>query len=236
MDQQYIDLLTTTNYYLILSKSTGKAYLDKKYNCVMFETEFEAKKYVESVNNTLTTDTLLIQAAKPFKVKELCPMLYAQGAVGIQLFKKGQQAVLIPITKEDAKSGKRGVLFNPEASRFIHRAQETLQKKYLRSLYHCSFYAPVCIDDRSEGQYPHVSYCYATFRSPEQFYVLFTSLEEFELWNATRNNEWAPLEVKINKFDRIRNGNSVIINPLSNKLCLDNKNFNIIKSEGVRSE
>ncbi len=236
MKQEYIDLLTTSNFYLILSQNTNRAYLDKNYRCSMFETEFEAKKYVDTLNETLKTDVLLIQAAQPFKIKELCPTLYAQGVVGINLFKKGKDPIVIPITKEDAINGKRGTLFNPETSRFIHRAQQTLQKKYLRALKQGTFYAPVCIDERAKGQYPHVSYCYATFRTPEQFYVLFTTLDEFNLWNSTRNNEWQPLEIKISKFDRIRGNSSVLINPLSNKICLDDKNFNIIKSEGKKAD
>lgn len=236
MTKEHMDLLTITEYYMILSGNTKKPYLDRNFNVAMFESPTEADEYAKSASASLDgKDMLSVKEKTLYKVRELCPELYSMGANGINLFKRGQSALNIPVTKEDAKRSKKGVLFNPEVSRFVIRAQETNQKRYLRSLYNQHFYAPVFIEKRQKGQYPHVSYCYASFKTEDRYYILFTSLEEFTKWNMLQNNEYSPLEVKINTFDCIRNKNAVLINPISNKLFLTNNTFNIIKSKGEKA-
>lgn len=229
MTDEEKNLLTITAYYVVYSSNTGYPYIDKDGYCCFFETEVEANNYAESVSNQIP-DTLKVQDAKQFKTKELCAELYGYGIIGIRVFKRGKESIDVDITEDDAKSGKRGVLYNPAATRLVLRAQEVMQKQYLRALRSQSFYAPVIVDKRQYGQYPHLAYCYATFKTSENYYLLFTTLEEFYKWNMTQENAWSPLECQIAKFDRIRKNNPVLINPISNQLFLDSNTFNIIKS------
>ncbi len=229
MSEDDKNLLTLTPYYVIYSSNTNQPYIDSDGHCIFFEVHIEAEGYIEAVNKKIP-DTLKIQDSKQFKIKELCADLYNLGAIGISVHKRAQKPINVFLSESDAKRAKKGTLFNNDTSRYVLRAQETHQKQFLRILKNRPFYAPIIISDRKEKQYPHVSYCYATFKTNEQFYILFTTLDEFNQWNATQQNEWSPLEVYVSKFDRIRKGNPVLINPMSNKFFLTNHTFNIIKS------
>jgi hypothetical protein len=75
-------------------------------------------------------------------------------------------------------------------------------------------------------------YSYAKFGSDTKYYVLFSKLSEFEEWNKTQSDEWKPMELDLRKFGRIRDESPVIINPLTDKLILDNKQLNTIYRKG----
>ena len=102
----------------------------------------------------------------------------------------------------------------------ILRLKQTKKRKHLQELENVPFLAAIMLDDRKAGQYPSVHYCYAELSNGDIYYLLFTTLQEFETWNQTQENKFHPNQTCLQDFTRIRKGHPVLINPLSDKLIL----------------
>ena len=222
MIQEHINLLTLKEYFLIISDITGKPYIDKDYGCYMFEVKSDAKAFTDGIENTSFDD------ARTYKQMTFCTEFYSYGISTIHVKSRAnEEFVDIPVEKEDAKKQ----FFNPEAHRMILRLQQTKQKQYLRGMGRLKFISPVLLDARLPKQYPGIHYSYATITQSDKYYILFSTIQELKQWNEEQENKWNSLEVTLETFGRVRKENPVFINPLSNKLILNDKQI-AIATEG----
>ena len=58
-----------------------------------------------------------------------------------------------------------------------------------------------------------------------KYYILFTTLQEFEKWNKDKKEDWKPLEINIRDFGRIRKGSPIVINPANDKQIFTDKDI-----------
>lgn len=218
MDREAYNIFTMGEFYLIMSTLTGKPYIDQNYDAYMFETKSDASAFCSSIEGTE------VKNAEHYRIKEHCTEFYNYGIQNINIKRVNDEIVKVPMLKSDVKEQR---YYNPIANGNILRLKQTLKKQYLRNLKEAVFLAPVNIEIRYKKQFPRVNYSYASFTNGEQFFILFTDLIEFEKWNESQNNIWKPMELDLRRFGRIRKEHAVLINPLSDKLILSNKQIKI---------
>ena len=183
----------------------------------MFQTKSAAESFVKGVNYPI-----MIQDAKNFIMRDFWNF-YNQGAKGILVFLRDtKKSIHIPLLEEEVKS-EYTQYYNHETNGALNRVQQTSQKQYLTMLATGTFFTPVKIIPRSVGEYPYLHYSYATFKDPTPYFLLFSTLQEFDRWNGLQDILWQPMEITIDKFGRILGKQPVLINPLSNKLILTHK-------------
>lgn len=221
MEQKYVDMLTLSELYMIQSTVTNKPYMDKGYNCYLFEIYNEAEAFKKKIDNTIILD------AKYYRAATICSNLFSQGFIGIKLKKKNIDFVDIPVTEADAT--KRDY-YNSYANRCINRLIQTRQKEYLRNLKDANFLAPILTETRKIKEYPKLFYSYAIYKDDTRYFTLFSTLSEFNEWKETQMYDWKPMELNLKKFGRVRNNSPILINPLTDKLIISDKQCEYIMS------
>ena len=221
MTQDEINKLTQKEMHLIISPLTKHPYIDEQDNCYMFELMREASDYVKEKPGTAYDKA-------QFYRQIICSDLYAIGAKRIII---KQANVSKPIEIEIDKSSVKKQFYNVDTSRLVYQIKQTKKKKYLLKLIDRIFYMPVLIDVRVKKHYPHLHYSYATFNGDDLNYLLFTTLQEFDKWNESQNGKWKALETTLIKFESIRNGKAIFINPLHEQLILTDKQLKMILKE-----
>ena len=209
--------MTIYPFFLIKIKQNGCIYLDKNYNGYLFETKSSATTFIDNMKSKYELECM---ESKNYTLRDYWDMCNA-GARGMKLYFRDKSEMYIPLAVEDV-SKEMLQYYNCETSGDVTRLQLTKQHPYLKNLANGKFITPVKILRREKKGYPHVRYSYATFGTKERYFVLFTTLQEFEKWNDFQNGEWKPMEMSLLKFKKIRNNNPVFINPFSNKLILTN--------------
>ena len=217
MEQKYVNLLTLTEYYLVSSTITDKPYIDEALNCYLFTKKSDAEAFSGELKDTKVLD------AKTYRLQFITE-LYGYGVKNIRVMTRESKFSNIPVEKADAAKQ----YANPETCRNLILLKQTLKKKYAKALKKGMFIAPILIDPRFEKRYPELHYSYATFDGNDRYYVLFTTLKEFEKWNAEQPQDWKPVEMQLYKVGRIRKNNSVLINPLSDKVILQDRQISEI--------
>ena len=213
MKEEYINLLTLKKFYKVQSDKTGQMFMDKDFNCYLFEKKSDAQAYMSEI-----TDISIVNADIP-RPTIFCDELYIYGFKNIRVF-TDSKFVDIPISS--TKRPCQLTMYNPESDGNILRLKQTCKKKYLSSLYNSTFYSPVLITDRMVGKHPVLHYLYAEY-SNSKYYVLFSSIKAFNDWNSKREEDWKPLETNIARFERIRMKNPIIINPDTDKILISNE-------------
>lgn len=212
MDKENTSLLTLPEYFLIESVLTKKPYFDEEARCYLFEKKSDAQAFSDEIKDTK------IAEPKHYRLQFITE-LYGYGAKGIRIMQRDNVFKDIPVEKGDAK--KR--YFNPEASLNITLLKQTSKKKYAKALKKAHFLAPVLIDPRFTKRYPELHYSCAVTDDDSRFYILFTTLKEFDEWNNAQPQDWKAVEMQLHKVGRIRKGNSILINPLSDMIILQDK-------------
>ena len=210
MEKDDINLLTLKEYYLVESLLTQKPFFDEKMRCYLFEIKSDASAFCKDMKNVKILD------AKTYRTLFVSE-LYGYGATSIRIKPRNGGFKDIAVDN-DIKQRK---YLNPETCKNIIMLRQTSKKKYARNLKNGKFLSPVLIDPRYVKKYPEIHYSYATFNNDSRYYILFTTLEEFEDWNEEQPQDWKPVELQLHKVGRIRKKNSVLINPLSEKIVLD---------------
>lgn len=215
MEQEYVNILTLNQYFMIMSTITGKPYIDKDFNGYLFESKSDAEGFVMGLKNS----SIKIPE-QYYRVLNLCTELYQYGFKNIKIKRKEKEDfITIPVSKADAKTE----YYNHYANRYILRLRETRKSEYLKALKNVPFLAPIIMDTRLPEQYPGIYYSYALFKNDTRYFVLFTTLTEFEEWRKSQMYDWKPAELSMQKFGRIRGKSPVLINPLSDCLILSDK-------------
>lgn len=213
MTQDERNLLEVANYYVVYSSFTGKPYINENKSCYIAETQKGADSFISNFGNCYKS-----QAPEKFN-QSVYAKLYSYGIQRITLQKAKGDIVNISLSKTDLKNRQ---FFNTEANLNLYLLKETSKKKYLRELKNCSIYCPIAIDIRMKKQYPNIHYCKATING-NKYMVIFTTLQEFEIWNKKQNNRWKLLGTTIPKIDQERKGDSLLINPETDNLILDDR-------------
>lgn len=207
-----MNALTLEEYHLLTSEKTEKPYIDEKGRCYLFYLRSEAERFISDMSD------IKIEDARHFRIQFVAE-LYGYGIKTIRLKQKGGDVVEIPIDKGDVKRE----YTNQLASLSVTLLKQTSKKKYMKALKGAVFLVPVLIDPRIEKRYPDMHYSYATSDGNDKYYCLFTTLREFNLWNAEQAQEWKPVELPLYKIGRIRGHEPVIINPTSDAIILTDK-------------
>lgn len=222
MTEEQMDLINLREYYLIKSTATNKPYIDEKRCCYMFDASLEADTFISSHKNTTKADRAF------YREETFCTEFYKVGIRGICVrLAKENQWINISIEKVNV----RKQFYNAETNGTILLLKETSKKKYLRELQKSQFLVPVEIIHRRPGQCPSLHYCYAIARGNRQYYILFTTIQEFEQWSSSQKQEWEPLQMDLREFDRIRLKHDILINPLSDELVLTNQQIAVITGD-----
>jgi len=222
MTAEETNLLTLKPYYKIRSTATGRLYMDKDLRCYLFESEREALQFCKQF------DFLEIEPAELLRQANFVAMCYGMGIEYIRIKTvKNSQFTNIKIEKEDA----RRQYYNRNAVKNILRLKQTKKRKYLKELKDSVFLVPIVIPERKEKEYPTIQYCFATTPNNETYFLLFTTIHEFSVWNEIQGKKFVPCKITLTEFGRIYKDKSVIINPGTDSLVLTNDQLLFIINE-----
>ncbi len=214
MEQNHINILTLKKLILIVSNDTKRAFIDKDARCFFFEKPSDADKFCTAVKGTSKENKDAM--TKSF----FCTELYSLGARQIVVQLRDGMTYDIPIEKSDCAKQ----YYNEKTNLTLTLLQETKEKKYLREMKSAVYIVPIVIESRTKKMYPVIHYCQMVSHD-NKYTVVFTTLKEFEAWNKDQKEEWSSLEMDIMQINRFRKGNKLLINPLSDKVTLNNKHI-----------
>ena len=218
MEQKIINLLSTKKYCLVLSKKTGRAYIDKDMACYLFEFIADGESFCKKIENTE------LDKLKILKQKTFCIDFYCLGIKKIKIKPANGKMIEADLSEKDVPQQWKNEYVNGQ----LLRLKQTGQAQYLRNLSDQSFIVPTIIDNRNERCYPAIHYGIAKTKNDESFSVLFSTLQEFNEWNKKKQtNRWSPLFLPLKKIASLKKGVAVIINPISDKIILNEQQIKI---------
>lgn len=219
MQQSDVDMLTLTAYYMIMSTTTDKPYMDVNGGCYLFESKGDAEGFCKGLEDKKTA----IKNSMNYRTLTLCSQLYKEGFTKIIVKKTKGNFHQVPIDVADTKRD----YYNPECTRNLLMLKQTKKKKYLKALKDTVFLAPMLIETRLPGAYPTLYYSYAEFKNATRYFILFTDTTEFDNWKTKQMYNWKPMELNLAKFGRIRGDESILINPMTDKIILTHQQIKI---------
>lgn len=217
MDNKHIQALSLNDFFKIMSSNTKKLFMDREFNCYMFDNKKDAEKFCENLEDTY------IEPINSIRPQIFCENLYSLGYENIKITVR-KDKFIIPTVKPEFQYG----LHNNELNRYLILLKQTKAKKYLKHFYKTPFFCPVYITERKIKEHPNLKYSCAKITDKGVYYILFSSIYEFEKWNSTQETDWKPFRVKIHNFNRIRKNNPIIINPHSDRIMLTNEYIKVI--------
>lgn len=225
MESTYINTLTLKEYHVIKSKKTSRPYVDINNGCYLFELRSEAENFTKQIKDTEFDN------ARYLKQAVFCTEFYSYGIDEIHVKGARQKEIVIPLSANDVARQ----FYNRETIRSLLRLKQTGKKQYLYELKNAFFISPVIIDPRPEKQYPIMHYSYASTTNKNTYFILFTTIQEYNLWNKEQKESYKPLKIRLHQFRNIRKQNPVLINPMSDKIVLNDKQISLI-TKGINDE
>lgn len=218
------NLLTLHEYYVIMNTSLNKPYIDEQYGCHLFDASMQADAFIGKKAYLSKTDK------QSLTQKTYSTQWYSYGIRSITIHQfKEKKTVVIPITEKDCLHQ----YYNAETNGNLVLLSETSKAKYLYKLARAPLLAPINIEPRTPGHTPKLAYCYATgIQGDTPYYILFSTIQECTKWNEQMPQKWKPLEVNLATFGRIRKGSPVLINPLTDKIVLNDKQIQMALTGG----
>lgn len=222
-----VNSLRGRKFCVIMSVATGLPYLDEKYGCYFFEKKKEAIDFIEDAK---IVDGIKL---KYEDIKEIDSYILKK------IIFQGAKIIIVKIDGEpdyfDIKVSKLKIKDNSYKNSILNglicQLKQTKKAKYLRAMRKTHFIMPILVDKRKEGAYPSMHYIYATMGKTKPYYVLFSTLNEFENWNRNQPGKWDCIEIIMEDFNQIRLKNAVVINPMTDKLVLTGKQVDMISEE-----
>lgn len=212
MDQKIINLLSTKEYCLVLSKKTNRVYIDKDMACYLFELIADGDSFCNKI------DDAKLDKSKILKQKTFCVDFYCLGIKKIKIKPANGKVIEVTLSESDVPAQWRNEYVNGQ----LLRLKQTGQAQYLRNLSDQSFIVPTFIDKRNKCCYPGIHYGIAKTKNNESYSVLFSTLQEFSEWNEKKQkNKWVPLFLPLKKIAALKKDVSIIINPISDKIILN---------------
>ena len=225
MNKEDLNYLTLTEYILVKSKRTGRPYIGKDYTCYFFEVPSEAQKFADTLNKD--GDKVELEKATYYTKNTFCTSFWSYGIEKIHVKTRNKDANIINISKEDTIKK----FYNHDGCKHLYRLMDSGLKSEFRALAKETYYSPVIISRRIEKEHPSVHYMYAYIpNDTNKYFILFTTLQEFEKWkfekwNENKKEDWKPLEINIRDFGRIRKGSPIVINPANDKQIFTDKDI-----------
>ncbi len=218
MDQDQKNLLTIKPYYLIRSKRTKRPYIDMNRACYMFETNSDATTFAQESEDTY------VEEAKTYRQAVFATEFYSYGIRKIKVKgRKDETFIEIPIEPTDIHRQ----FYNEEVNHLLYRLKQTGKKEYLLALKNGQILIPTLIEARAKKFMPKIHYCYAEGQSGP-LYICFSTIQEFEKWNKTQGDKWAPLAVRFSDIDKIKKGCTICINPMDDKIIISSRQMQMM--------
>ena len=226
MNQDEINTLTLTTYYILRSKKTGRIYIDEENTAHLYEVQKDANEYIEKTDDSLYFD-------KPESVRALflCTEIYDQGGDRIYVKKANKSGIYIEVTGDYKNKEVKKQFYNHELNGSINKLRQTLKKKYLREMKDMNLIIPIKIDPRMPKQQQRIHYAYTKLSEKEEMYFAFSTLKEFNDWNKSQNEQFSPYEMRIGLFIIKHEDKGIIINPETDNLVLTQQLIGVIKEE-----
>lgn len=200
-----------TKYYILYSKKTNLPYLNVSSMLYLFETKMDAETFQKSTQ-------------EPVYIKEDgedivdFSRFYNLGFDKMFIFKARGEKKKINITEADIKVK----YYNKELNKGLLRMKQTSQNQYIRHIRKEKFLTPVLIEPRQFAEYPNMFYC-SIKEKEKHYYLMFSTLDEFNEWKNTKEENWEPLEITFLEIVEVLKKEYIYINPLSIKLILSIK-------------
>lgn len=217
-------LLTTKKFYPVFSSATKNIYIDKDGCGFIFTAKKEAEEYI----NALGKDKAYVDMnPKTVSYRKDVKEYYCLGMKTLKIkCRENDDFIDLALRSSIAKGYVNAALeFN------VTRLKETSLKKYLSAMKDNRFLVPVYLPERKKKEYPKVFYCHAVLSDKDndkrEALVLFSTMDEFDIWNTDMKKHkkkiFFPLEISATRTEKVRNGSDIIINPLSDKLLITDK-------------
>ncbi len=221
MDINGKNLLQTKTYNVIYSVITNDPYVDQSGNAFLFENEIDATSFCNKVPDVTFKELANINVAK------LERDFYCSGITQLKVkTAKSDNVTSILLNENDLKNG----YYNNKTIFFVKRLLQTKQRKYATFLRKCKFIVPIFFDKRGVGEYPITHYCIATFDDQnEEFYVLFTTISEFEEWAKDGSLNFLPHEISLEELLKVIGLHGLLINPDTDGLALSKAHVERLK-------
>lgn len=210
----------SSKYFFYVSNITKKVYIDEDGCFCVYYIKDDAEKTVRE--NSHIESSLL--------TRKFFNEVFSLGANEIKIF-----SVDCKECEKLENTNKNYTKFeNKELSRTLLQLMETNKKKYLLELGKHTFIAPLKIQTRKYKQAPKIRYSYAKIDNDEQkYFLIFSDIKHFEQWKNNQMDDWKPVEITLQRFEWIRKGNPIWINPFSNNIRLKSEYLEIINKEVV---
>lgn len=228
MEREYLKLLADTKYYVLYSEKTKKPFIDKKGNTYAFQIKREADEFIKAL-----PVPCYIEEPITLEQNKQIVTFYSMGSENLRIRKSGEDFKDIPIKANDVP---RTIYYNPDLNFDIELLKETSEKQYMDALGRDFFFIPVALPERNMGSFPVIYYVDALLKSGQHYVVLFSTVDEFEKWNEAFKKNCSPLKVKMEKIKKIIKDRDVIINPMSDKLFLLNRQLKDIENGKHKSK
>ena len=226
-------LLSAKKFYPVFSSATKNIYIDKDGCGFIFTVKKEAEEYI----NALGKDKGYVEMnPQTVSYRKDIKDYYCLGMKTLKIkCRENGDFIDMPLHSNVAKGYVNAALeFN------VTRLKETALKKYLSAMKGNRFLVPVYLPERKKKEYPKVFYCHAVFNDEKkdrrEALILFSTMDEFDVWNTDmkkhKRKVFYPLEISSTRTEKVRNGSDIIINPLSDKLLITDKQL----KENVENE
>lgn len=218
LEKEQLNFLALKQFYPVYSDKTKRLYIDKQFRCYLFESDYEAKQFCDSIPGIHYDSSCNVQGG-------FISMCYGIGIKMLRVKCSSEENFRdISIRAKDVKRQ----FYNEDTMRNLLRLKQTCEKQYLQNISDSLFISPVILDPRKAGEYPVIHYSYAVLTQSTIHYLLFTTIQEFEKWNESQGNKYLPNQTSLQELNKVRGNNPVFINPLSDKLILTDSQIKLI--------
>lgn len=213
-ESRLINILTIKPHYTIMSSKTRFPYMDSNAACFVFESRAEAEGVMQKFQDVYLSEPEQMRQMK------LWSEFWSYGIEKIQIKEDGDPNYYALQITEQKALGSRNMAYNHETCKMLNLIMETNHSGYLRAMKGLPVFSAAGITVRNPKQCPRIRYVYAKTADLKKYFLLFSTLSEFEEWSKQTGGKWKPLETTLRDFGTVRGTDNVVIDPMSRKLIL----------------
>ena len=183
--------------FMVLFNKTKQPYITEAGECVIYLREEDAAGFLSEHEGAV------LDEARFYKPEELCSMCYGAGAIKIKVIMPGCEKERY----EDLKRMPIRKYYNHSLNRNMNLLHETKKKEYLYALKKEHYIVPVKIVNS-----PEIKIEYSVAKANDRkFFLAFSSLEEFELWNKNVGG-YEALEITYSELIELSGSDDIVLN------------------------
>lgn len=204
-----INSIEKKSFYIILSISSQKAYLDKERKSFVFFQKREAEKFIKVTENTK------YEECSAMEKEEFISQLYHTGTEKLVITDRGGRKEFFLKEKE-----MRPDIYTHELSGNVNLFLQTKEMDYIKSFGSFRFFIPIKVENLQTG--PEIKYATARAHravNDEFWYLLFTDRFELEKWER-KDPAWDVIQVSFDTVCQIGSKHGFLVNPLGKKFLL----------------